>query len=229
VSEPDVSPLAVQGPKAAALIADLFGDWIHELKYFCFRDSSLQGIPLLLARSGWSKQGGFELYLRDGARGRELWDIVKAAGAAFDIGPGAPNDIERLESGLLSYGADARVQTQPANPFELGLGKLVDLDRDADFIGKQALLKVRAEGIKRRLSGFVIEGDPVPGSQHPVALMQHDARVGSISEMAWSPALQQNIGIGLVSNTVADDVANLTVAVDDIPRKASLTALPFIR
>jgi len=229
VSEPDVSPLAVQGPKAAALIAQLFGEWIHELKYFWFRDSSLQGIPLLLARSGWSRQGGFELYLRNGARGRELWDIVKTAGAAFDIGPGAPNDIERLESGLLSYGADARAQTRPANPFELGLGKLVDLDRDADFIGKQALLKMRTEGVKRRLSGFVIGGDPVPGSQHPEPLMQHEVRVGSISEMAYSPRLQQNIAIGLVSNTVADDATDLTVTIDGTPRKASIAGLPFIR
>ena len=229
VSEPDVSPLAVQGPKASALIAELFGDWIHELKYFWFRETSLRGIPLLLARSGWSKQGGFELYLRDGARGQELWNIVKTAGAPFGIGPGAPNDIERLESGLLSYGADARAQTQPANPFELGLGKLVDLDRDADFIGKQALLKVRAEGVNRRLSGFVIEGDRVPGSQHPLPLQQDERVVGSISEIAYSPRLQQNIGIGLVSNTVADDAMNLTVAVDDIPRNTSLAALPFIR
>jgi aminomethyltransferase len=228
VSEPDVSPLAVQGPKAAALIAELFGDWIHELKYFWFRDSSLQGIPLLLARSGWSKQGGFELYLRDGTRGKELWDIVKTAGAAFDIGPGAPNDIERLESGLLSYGADARVQTQPANPFELGLGKLVDLDRDADFIGKQALLKVRAEGIKRRLSGFLVDGEPVPGNEHPVALHQDGSVVGSISEMAYSPRLQQNIAIGLISNSVANDATDLTVTVDGTPRKATIAALPFI-
>jgi len=229
VSEPDVSPLAVQGPKAEALIAQLFGDWIRELNYFWFRDSSLQGIPLLLARSGWSKQGGFELYLRDGARGHELWDIVRAAGAAFDIGPGAPNDIERLESGLLSYGADARAQTQPANPFELGLGKLVDLERDAEFIGKQALLKVRAQGIERRLSGFVIAGDPVPGSQHPVALMQHDVRVGSISEMAYSPRLRQNIAIGMVSNSIPDDDANLTVAIGDTLRDATIAGLPFIR
>jgi aminomethyltransferase len=105
----------------------------------------------------------------------------------------------------------------------------VDLDRDADFIGKQALLKVRAEGVNRRLSGFVIEGDRVLGSQHPLPLRQEERTVGSISEIAYSPRLQQNIGIGLVSNTVADNATNLTVAADDIPRKASLAALPFIR
>jgi len=229
VSEPDVAPLAVQGPKAAALIAELFGDWIHELKYFWFRETSLQSIPLVLARSGWSRQGGFELYLCDGMRGQQLWDIVKTAGVAYAIGPGAPNDIERLESGLLSYGADARAQTRPANPFELGLDRLVDLDRDADFIGKQALLKVRADGVKRRLSGFVIEGKPVSGSQHAVTLQQDDSVVGSISEMAYSVRLQQNIAIGLVSNTVTDEATNLTVHIDDNPRAASIARLPFIR
>ena len=102
IFEPDVSPLAVQGPKAAELIAGIFGDWIYELKYFYFKQTNLQDIPLVLARSGWSKQGGFELYLQDASRGSELWDMVKHYGTAFDIGPGAPNVIERLESGLLS-------------------------------------------------------------------------------------------------------------------------------
>jgi len=229
VFEPDVSPLAVQGPKAAELIAQLFGEWTRELKYFWFRETSLQGIPLVLARSGWSKQGGFELYLRDGTRGRELWDIVKAAGAAFDIGPGAPNDAERLESGLLSYGADARLQTCPANPFELGLGKLVDLDGADDFIGKPALLKIKAAGIKRRLCGFIIQGDPVKASEHRVPVMQNDTVVGSISEMAYSSRLEKNIGIGLLSNEIADEVDNLCVAVGNELRLASVNSLPFIR
>ncbi len=228
VFEPDVSPLAVQGPKAAELIAQLFGEWTHDLKYFWFRETSLQGIPLVLARSGWSKQGGFELYLRDGSRGQELWDIVKTAGEAFDIGPGAPNDAERLESGLLSYGADARLQTCPANPFELGLGKLVDLDGPDDFIGKQALLKIKAAGIKRRLSGFVIQGDPVPASEHRVPLLQNDFVVGSISEMAYSSRLGKNIGIGLISNTFADDVDGLSVSVGNDLRSVSINSLPFI-
>jgi glycine cleavage system aminomethyltransferase T len=229
VFEPDVSPLAVQGPKAAELIAQLLGEWTQDLKYFWFRESSLQGIPLVLARSGWSKQGGFELYLRDGTRGRELWDIVKTAGAAFDIGPGAPNDAERLESGLLSYGADARLQTCPANPFELGLGKLVDLDGADDFIGKTALLKIKAAGIKRRLCGFVIQGDPVKASEHRVPVMQNDTVVGSISEMAYSSRLEKNIGIGLLSSEIDDEADNLCVAVGKELRLASVNSLPFIR
>ena len=229
VCEPDVSPLAVQGPKAAALIAQLFGKWIHELKYFWFRETSLQGIPLVLARSGWSKQGGFELYLRDAAYGDALWDLVREAGSAYDIGPGAPNDVERLESGLLSYGADARAQTFPANPFELGLGKLVDLDGPDDFIGKQALSKIRADGVKRRLTGFIIQGEPVPGSEHPVAVTQNDIEVGSIGEMAYSPRLGKNIAIGIISNEIDDNAENLAISVNNTPHTVTISDLPFIR
>ena len=229
VSEPDVSPLAVQGPKAAELIALLFGDWIHELKYFWFRETSLQDIPLLLARSGWSKQGGFELYLRDGACGSTLWELVREAGSAFGIGPGAPNDVERLESGLLSYGADARAQTCPANPFEVGLGKLVDLDGADDFIGKQALLKARADGVKRRLTGFIIQGDRVTGSEHPLPITQNNIEVGSIGEMAYSSRLDKNIAIGIISNHIADNTDKLTISIENKPHVVTLTDLPFIR
>lgn len=122
VHEPDVSPLAIQGPKAVEVAASLFGEDVRSMRHFAFAERELDGIPLVLARSGWSKQGGFELYLRDCTFGTKLWDLVKAAGAPFGIGPGAPNDIERIESGLISYGADMRRQTHRATPFEMGLG-----------------------------------------------------------------------------------------------------------
>ena len=229
VFEPDVSPLAVQGPKSAEVIALLFGDWIHELKYFWFRETSLLDIPLVLARSGWSKQGGFELYLRDAACGKTLWEIVREAGTALGIGPGAPNDVERLESGLLSYGADARAQTYPANPFEVGLGKLVDLDSPDDFIGKQALSKIKRDGVKRRLTGFVIHGDPVSGSEHPVPVTQNNSVVGSIGEMAYSSRLSKNIAIGIISNEITDNADNLAVSINGESRRITIAVLPFIR
>ncbi|MBT6986732.1 MAG: glycine cleavage system protein T, partial [Rhodospirillaceae bacterium] len=125
VSEPDVSPLAIQGPKAEAVVVDLLGDWVRELKYFWFREAELDGIPLVVARSGWSKQGGFELYLCDGSKGEVLWERVKKVGAAHGIGPGAPNYIERVESGLLSYGSD---NLADSTPFEVGLDKMIDLE-----------------------------------------------------------------------------------------------------
>ena len=139
LSEPDVSPLAVQGPKSDEVMASLFGDWVKDLKYFWFKQTELMGIPLVVARSGYSKQGGFELYLMDGSRGDELWNIVKEAGQPWDIGPGSPNPVERIESGLLSFGGDTDDHT---NPFEVRLERYVDLDLDDEVIGIPALRQI---------------------------------------------------------------------------------------
>jgi glycine cleavage system aminomethyltransferase T len=172
VNEPDVSPLAIQGPRAMDVAEVLFGSWVRELKYFGFREVELDGIPLVVARSGWSKQGGVELYLRESSRGTELWTRVKEAGAPFGIGPGAPNDIERLESGLISYGADMRRQTYPANPFEMGFGGMIDLAKGHEFIGRPALERIAAEGPTRRRVGVILEGPPVAGNAQPLALLK---------------------------------------------------------
>ncbi|NSY41608.1 MULTISPECIES: glycine cleavage T C-terminal barrel domain-containing protein [unclassified Leisingera] len=224
VFEPDVSPMAVQGPKAEDLVAELFGEWVRDVKYFWFRETELQGIPLVLARSGWSKQGGFELYLTDESRGGELWNIVKNAGSKYGIGPGAPNDVERVESGLLSYGSDARHISFPANPFELGLGKLVDLESGKDFIGRDALARIKAEGARRRYTGFVISGNPITGSENQHPLLRGETEVGIITEMVFSPRLNRNIGIGLVDGDITADADGLTVVLNGATRKVALVS-----
>lgn len=227
VFEPDVSPMAVQGPKAEAVIADLFGDWVRDLRYFGFAASELDGIPLVLARSGWSKQGGFELYLQDGTRGSALWNLVKAAGAPYDIGPGAPNDLERLESGLVSYGADGRLQVNPCNPFEIGLGKLVDFDK-ADFVGKAALQKIAASGVQRRRVGFTVDGDPINSFEDNLAVMtQNGDVVGVLSEAVFSTRKGANIGVGMLNTKVPDDATGLTVIHNGQTRGVQPQDLPF--
>lgn len=228
VLEPDVSPMAVQGPKAEDLIADLFGDWVRNIRYFWFRETELHGIPLVLARSGWSKQGGFELYLTDGSRGGELWEIVKEAGAKYGIGPGAPNDVERVESGLLSYGSDARHTNLPANPFELGLGKLVDFACGEGFIGREALMKIKAEGIKRRYTGFEISGEPITTCESLHHLQKDGINVGIITEMVYSLRLSRNIGVGLVNTDIAADTDRLEIDLQGIKRKVTYATLPFL-
>jgi glycine cleavage system aminomethyltransferase T len=125
--EPDVSPLAIQGPKAEQVTAALLGEWVKNLRFFWFKETHLGEIPLVVARSGWSKQGGFELYLRDSRYGEELWERVAAVGQPYGIAPGTPSAIERIESGLLSYGNDMTLEN---NPFEIGLGKYCDLDKE---------------------------------------------------------------------------------------------------
>jgi glycine cleavage system aminomethyltransferase T len=224
VTEPDASPLGVQGPRADDVVADLFGDWVRELKYFWFREIELDDIPVLLARSGWSKQGGFELYLRDTQLGTELYNRVKEAGAPYGIVPGAPSDVERVESGLLSYGADARYGV---NPFEAGLGAFVDLDRDDDFVGKAALQRIADEGVRRRRVGLVIGGDRIDGISewHDVHLGQDV--VGTVTEAVYSPRLDKNIAVGMLDSEIADDEQRLESDFGDGRRSASVSPLPF--
>lgn len=224
VSRPDVSPLAVQGPKAADVVAELFGDWVHQLKYFWFKETDLDGIPLLLVRAGWSKQGGFELFLQDGSRATELYDRVKAAGKPHGIGPGAPSDIERIESGLLSYGTDADANT---NPFEVGLGKYIDLDREDEFVGKSALQKIFSEGVKRRRVGLFLSGDRIDQNQHPYPVRLGDDVVGTLFETVYSPRMKRNIAIALINSDVDEDENGLLVDTGSEERKAAISGLPF--
>jgi glycine cleavage system aminomethyltransferase T len=224
VTEPDASPLAVQGPLADDVVANLFGDWVHELKYFWFRETDLDGIPILLARSGWSKQGGFELYLRDARRGTELYERVKEAGAPYGIIPSAPSDIERVESGLLSYGSDARFGV---NPFEAGLGAFVGLERDDDFVGKAALQNIVDEGVRRRRVGIVIAGDKVSGFTHPHGIYLGKDLVGTVTELVYSPRLEKNIAVALLNSEIADDAEGLEADIGEERRGATVARLPF--
>ena len=200
--EPDVSPLAVQGPKARDVIISLFGEWITELQNFWFRETELDGVPVVLQRSGWSKQGGYELYLCDSERGTDLWNKVKAAGQPFGIGPGAPNYIERLESSLLSIGADT---LWDSDPFEAGLDRMLDLDRDDDFIGKAALRALAKSGSRRKLVAVVFDGDPVEPNEHPWPIFIDGNRVGSIRSAGYSPRRKSNIGFALVDRAYRDE------------------------
>lgn len=225
VNEPDVSPLAVQGPKAVDVVAHLCGDWVRELKYFAFRDFVLDGIPLVVARSGWSKQGGYELYLRDGRFGTALWNRVKEAGRAWDIGPGSPNFCERVESGLLSYGGDTDATT---NPYEVRLGKYIDLDVPDDVVGIHALRRIHAEGPARHQLGVVMDGDePVPFTFHWHAIEVDGRKVGDLTNRAWSYRLKKNIGFALIS-TDCRPGTRVAVRRDDALVGGTLQELPFI-
>jgi len=228
VTEPDVSPLAVQGPKATDLIAELFGDHIRSLKYFWFIETHLDDIPLVLCRSGWSKQGGFELFLQDGARGEELWDLIVDAGEKYGIGPGAPNHVERVESGLVSWGGD---NTPDSNPFELGMGRFVDVDTDVEYIGKSALQAVVANGGPSRLFvGLNIEEsfDDVWPLTERSPVWVGDTQVGTLSAVVYSHRLQRTIGLAQIDRRVVEDGAPVEVEGPHGRSKATTQALPFL-
>ena len=218
----------MQGPKAEDLIAELFGEHVRELKYFWFIETDLDGIALVLCRSGWSKQGGFELFLQDGSRGNELWGKVAAAGESYGIGPGAPNHIERVESGLLSWGGD---NTPDSNPFEVGMARYVDTETEVDYIGKQALQAVVAAGGPERLFvGLNVEGDldeawPLP-ARTPVWL--DGAEVGTLAAIVHSHRLDRTIGLAQVKRTVVEADSKVEVETPSGPMPATIQELPFL-
>lgn len=225
VREADVSPLAVQGPKAEDVIADIFGDWVRKVKYFWFNETEINGIPVAVQRSGWSKQGGFEIYLMDSSRGDELWNIVKEAGQPYDIGPGNPNVIERIESGLLSFGGDTDDQT---NPFEVRMGDYVNLDIADDVIGIQALRRIKDEGVKRHQLGVILDGDAPTALPFGWSDIEQDGRkIGDMTNAVWSLRLEKNIGFALVS-VDAQPGDEVVVQKDGRAVPGRLTTLPFV-
>ena len=226
ICEPDVSPLQLQGPKAPEVAKELFGNVAIDMKYFHMRQLELDGIPLVLSRTGWSGELGYELYLRDGARGEELWEKVMAAGEAQNITPAAPNTIRSIEGGMFSYFSDI---TRYDNPWTIGLERLVDLDLDGDFIGRSALDKVRLEGPKRRLVGIEIEGDPIAGNDALWFVQSHDKAVGYVSRCVYSPRLEKNIGFANVPASRAGIGEELRIEMPSGLANATIVPVPWFK
>ena len=196
VFEPDVSPLQIGGPKAHMLIEKLFDEDHKNVGFYRARETSLEGIPLVLGRTGWSGEISYELYLQDHKLGNKLWELVREAGLEFNIVPIAPNSIRSIEGGLLSYASDI---LREDSPFTIGLDRLVDTSQSIEFIGKAALKKIEEEGTKRKLVGVVIDGDPIkspPEQFWPV--QDNDLKIGHISRCMFSPRLNKNIGFANV-------------------------------
>jgi glycine cleavage system aminomethyltransferase T len=197
IREPDVSPLQLQGPQSGKIMQALFGDSIMDLKYYWLREVELDGIPLVVSRTGWSSELGYELYLRDSSRGDELWEKIMAAGQPFGLKPGHTSSIRRIEGGMLSYHADADINT---NPFELDLDRLVNLDMEADFIGKAALRRLKEQGVSRKQVGLIIEGEPLNGPNTSYwAIRKNGETIGKVTSAVYSPRLKQNIALAMVS------------------------------
>ncbi len=224
--EPDVSPLAIQGPNNLPLMEELFGDWIKQLGFFRFRETELDGIPLLVARSGWSKQGGYELYLRAGNYGEQLWEMIMDLGKKYQIAPASPNSIERIESGLLSYGND---MTTENNPFELNLAQYCHLDKAEDFSGRDALRRIKAEGVKRHLVGLEFDGEDLPVNENHWPVYHQEENCGIVTSATYSPRLKKSIGYAIVSVDYTMLGTGLTVETPTGRKGASVTAIPFIQ
>ena len=219
LGEPDVSPLQLQGPRSGDIAKAIFGERIDGLKYYWLEEFELNGIPLIISRTGWSSELGYEIYLRDGSRGNELWDHIMEVGKPMGLVPGHTSTIRRIEGGMLSYQAD---MDYTVNPFELGLGRLVDLEMDADFIGKKALKKIKSDGIKRSQVGIEISCTPL---KHPNTsywpIMVGSEEVGYITSAVYSPRLDKNIALAMmdVNHSAIDTTAETTTPEGNFPIK----------
>ena len=196
IIEPDVSPLQLQGPTSGEIMIKLFGDSIKDLKYYWLREYTLDGIPLIVSRTGWSSELGYEIYLRDGSKGNELYEKIMEAGKDHGLQPGHTSSIRRIEGGMLSYHADADINT---NPYELGLDRLVNLDSKVNFIGKEALKKIQQEGIKRIQVGLELEGEPLKGPNTTFwSIQKEDEVIGKVTSAIYSPRLKKNIALAMI-------------------------------
>jgi len=225
ISEPDVSPLQLQGPTSQEIMVKLFGENIRELKYYWLREYKLDGIPLIVSRTGWSSELGYEIYLRDGSRGNELYEKIMEAGKEHGIQPGHTSSIRRIEGGMLSYHADADIHT---NPFELGFDRLVNLDANINFIGKEALKKIKQEGIKRKQVGLIIDCDPLSGPNTTFWLIEKGGKtIGKVTSAVYSPRLKKNIALAMVDVNHSELGNQLDVQTHEGKYSATIVEKPF--
>ena len=225
ITEPDVSPLQLQGPKSRDVLKAAFGDAPTELKYFRFIEYNWHGIPLLISRTGWSGELGYEIYLRDGSAGNRLWEHIMDVGTSLGLKPGHTSTIRRIEAGLLSYQAD---MTLANNPYELGLDRLINLEMETKFIGKEALKSIKENGIKQKLVGLEIEGDPFIGSNDYFWPLLYDkSKIGTVSSAIYNPRLKKNIALGMVKLKFTEIGTKLIVDKLGEVRNCYVVSVPF--
>lgn len=213
VFEPDVSPLAVQGPRSDDLMEIVVGPEVRDIGFFRFIECEIAGTRVVMARSGWSGQGGFEIYLQESSKGLDLWDCIWDAGQRFNIRAGCPNLVERLETGLFSYGSD---MTLDNNPMECGLERFFSLGKPAEHLCREALARIQQEGVKRKLVNLMLPGDPVPSPRSVYAVNDGNGRqVGMVTSLAWSPRFAANLAFAMVDVASAEPGTPLMVECPD--------------
>ena len=224
IATPHVYPMQLQGPRSAEIMVDVFGEEILDLRYYWWMRSSVDGIDVVISRTGYSSELGYEVYLLGEARGGELWEILMTAGQPYGISPGSPNRIRRIEGGVLDYASDI---TPDENPLELGLDRLIAWD--TEFLGKAALEKVRDEGVRRRLIGLFLDGPALQkNNEHRWPVTSASTKVGFVTNAVHSPRLDRNIAFAMIDVPFDANDTVLTVETVEGARSAERTTLPFI-
>jgi len=225
--EPDVSPLSLQGPKAPNLMEKISGSWVRDLKFFYFKATMINDIPIVIARSGWSGEVGYEIYLMDRNKGNKLWEIIMEAGAEFNIAPAAPSQISRIESGMLSYGND---MTLDENPFDLNMEKFVNLDKKADFLSKKALTEIYKNGPTKELVGIEIPGNfQDEFSSDTMPIYSGNEKIGKITSSVYSPRLKKNIALGIINKRTEFANGSYFIKKNNSDFGINVCDLPFLR
>jgi glycine cleavage system aminomethyltransferase T len=226
IREADVAPMQIQGPKSKDLMRDLVGDEVLDIKYYYFKRFTVDGIPVVVTRTGWTSEVGYEFYLTDTARATELWEKVMKAGEPYNVRPTGPSDIRRIEGAIFNWGAD---MTYENNPYEMGRDRLVDdLPEDA-CISIAALKRIRASGVRRRINGVEIDGDPFPGLNNvkwPV--VDGDRAIGKVTSAIYSPRLRKNIGYAWLPVERSAAGAAIVVRSEWGERRATVVEMPFV-
>jgi aminomethyltransferase len=224
VRELDVAPLQLQGPKSRQVAHALFGERISGLGYYGFFETRLDGIPLIVTRTGWTGELGYELYLLDPSRGADLWNRVLAAGKPFGIAPTGPSDIRRIEAGILNYGIDMTIEN---DPYEVGMGRLVDLDKPQEFVGRDALRRIKEKGPGRRLVGLEIAGAPLDLNMTRWPVRAGGRALGHVTSAVHSPRLDKNIGYAFVPAQQVAEGTRFEVETSNGVRAATVVPMPF--
>ncbi len=227
IKEADVAPLQVQGPKSKALMVKMLGEAILDLKYYFWREAEIAGVPVVITRTGWTSEVGYEVYTTDTSRGNEVWEALMAAGQEFNIKPTGPSDIRRIEGAIFNWGAD---MTYEHNAFELGLDRLVDFDLSDDAcISLAAYRKIQANGVERRINGVTFDGDPFPALNNvkwPASI--DGSAVGLVTSAIYSPRLERNIGYCWLPAEQSTPGRSVQVETEWGTRTAAVVQMPFI-
>jgi glycine cleavage system aminomethyltransferase T len=227
VTLPDVHPMQVQGPFSAKTLEKLVGPAIYDIKYYWVEEFEIQGIPVVISRTGWTAIPGFEVNLLDGTRGDDLWNAILAAGEEFGIRPAAPSEARRIEAGIFNYGSDMTLDDTPLHV--MGLERLVE-DQPQDYLGKGALERLKADGVDRKLVGIELEGDELRAELSWYWPVHHDGKqVGRVTDAIWSPGLERNIGYVWVPFELSTPGTELDVETEDGEHLVGRTAaIPFV-
>jgi aminomethyltransferase len=226
IREADVAPMQIQGPKSKDLMQALVGDEVLEIKYYYWKRFDIDTIPVVITRTGWTSEVGYEIYLEDMSKGTQLWEKVMQAGEPFNVRPTGPSDIRRIEGGIFNWGAD---MTYENNAYEMGLGRLVDDLADDACISIAALRKIEANGVERKINGVEFDGEPVPALNYVKwPALDGDVQVGKVTSAIYSPRLQKNIGYCWLPASTSNIGSTVEVETEWGRRTATVVEMPFV-